>query len=271
MAATIFVWLLRRLVRAVVIIVRTPVLLAATLVIIGLAVLRSYVGSWPALVVALVIIVGLVTWRLRWPASFAWVVGDRARSLGRWFWTYRRFWQPAMVTANLAQHRDGTEYLPELLGVKSSRWVDRVRVRLLPGQTLADWADMAHRLAQSFAVEVCRIHSTRDVQVIELWALRRDPLTNPIPPVEPDRLRLDGLEVGRAEDGSPFRLALLGHHLLVVGATGAGKGSVPWSLINQLGPGLADGTVLLWVIDPKGGMELAPRRTAVRSVRPRHG
>jgi S-DNA-T family DNA segregation ATPase FtsK/SpoIIIE len=129
---------------------------------------------------------------------------------------------------------------------------------LLPGQTLDDWADMAHRLAQSFAVESCRIHSTRDVQIVEVSALRRDPLTDPIRPVEPDRLDLDGLKVGRAEDGNPFLLALLGHHLLMVGATGAGKSVVIWSLITQLACGLIDGSVRLWVIDPKGGMELAP-------------
>lgn len=255
---TVLVWLIRRLVRAVVIIIGTPLLLASVSVIIGLAVLRSYAGSWPALAVALAVIAGLVGWRIRWSASFAFVVGDRARSLGRRYGTFGRFWQPAMVTANLAQHRDGTEYLPQLLRVKSTHWVDRVRVRLLPGQTLADWADMAPRLAQSFAVEVVRVRSTRDVQVIELWALRRDPLTDRIRPVESQRSDLDGLEVGRAEDGTPFLLRLLGHHLLVVGATGSGKGSVIWSIISQLILGVLDGSVLLWVIDPKGGMELAP-------------
>ncbi|MBO0811933.1 MAG: hypothetical protein J2P23_07785 [Microlunatus sp.] len=258
LATTVLVWLARRLVRAVVLIVRTPLLLACTLVIIGLGILRAWLGWWPALAVLLAVVAGLVGWRLRWPACFGAVVGDRARSLGHWFWTYRRFWQPAMVTANLAQHRDGTEHLPQLLGVRSSRWVDRVRVRLLPGQTLADWGDKADRLAQSFAVGVCRVHSTKDVQVIELWALRRDPLSDPVQPVTPDALDLDGLEVGIAEDGSAFRLGLRGQHLLAVGGTGSGKSTFVHSLINQLSPGLVDGSVLLWVIDPKGGMELAP-------------
>lgn len=256
--AIVLVWLIRHLTRTLILIIRTPLLLAISFLIIGLVILRSWAGSWFALAVVLTVVGSLVGWRLRWPGSFTLILGNRARSLGRRFWTYRRFWQPAMVTANLAQHRDGTEYLPQLLAVSSSRWVDRVRVRLLPGQTIADWADMAHRLAQSFAVEGCRIHSTRDVQVIEIWALRRDPLTDPIQPVQPDRLDLDGLEVGRVEDGSPFRLGLLGHHVLVVGATGSGKGSVTWSMISQLAPGLDDDTVRLWVIDPKGGMELAP-------------
>jgi S-DNA-T family DNA segregation ATPase FtsK/SpoIIIE len=252
------VWLIRRLIAAVVIITRTPLLLAVVLVAIGLVLLWTNVGPWSATAAVLSLMVGLAGWRLWWPASFAAVVGNRARALARWFWTYRRVWQPAMITANLAQHRDGTEYLPQLLAVTSTRWVDRVRVRLLPGQTLDDWADMAHRLAQSFAVDSCRIHSTNDVQVVEVWCLRRDPLTDPIAPSEPADLELGGLQVGRNENGLPFLLALLGHHLLVVGATGSGKGSVIWSIICQLLPGLLDRSVRLWVIDPKGGMELAP-------------
>jgi S-DNA-T family DNA segregation ATPase FtsK/SpoIIIE len=37
---------------------------------------------------------------------------------------------------------------------------------------------------------------------------------------------LDALPVGIQEDGEPYRLQLLGTHLLLVGATGAGKSSV---------------------------------------------
>ena len=252
------VWLIRRLITAVMMTCRTPLLFAAIVTVIGLVLLWSNLGGWSAAAAASLILLGLVTWRVRRPDTFTMILGNRARSLGRWFGTYRRCWQPAMITANLAQRRDGTEYLPQVLGVASSRWVDRVRVRVLPGQTLDDWADVAHRLAQSFAVDSCRVHSTSDVQVVQIWALRRDPLTDPIAPAEPSTLDLNGLEVGRAENGDRFQLRLLGHHLLVVGATGSGKGSVIWSLINQLGHGLTDGSVQLWVIDPKGGMELAP-------------
>ena len=50
--------------------------------------------------------------------------------------------------------------------------------------------------------------------------------------------------------------AVLGHHLLVAGATGAGKGSVLWSLIAGIAPAVRTGQVRLCVVDPKGGMEL---------------
>ena len=46
----------------------------------------------------------------------------------------------------------------------------------------------------------------------------------------------------------------------VVGATGAGKGSLLWSLIRAAAPAVRDGLVHLWVLDPKGGMELAAGR-----------
>jgi S-DNA-T family DNA segregation ATPase FtsK/SpoIIIE len=72
-------------------------------------------------------------------------------------------------------------------------------------------------------------------------------------PAHPD---LTGLPLGLCEDGETYRLRLLGTHLLVVGATGAGKGSVSWSLVRSLAPLVRDGLVELWVIDPKGGMEM---------------
>ena len=66
--------------------------------------------------------------------------------------------------------------------------------------------------------------------------------------------------MARREDGLDYRLRLLGTHLLVVGATGSGKGSVIWSLVHGLAPAVRDGLVQVWALDPKGGMELAGGR-----------
>jgi S-DNA-T family DNA segregation ATPase FtsK/SpoIIIE len=97
-----------------------------------------------------------------------------------------------------------------------------------------------------------------------LWFLRSDPLTTPVAPFELadscDGLDLSALPVAVGEDGQLHRIRLLGAHLLVVGATGSGKGSVIWSLIAALAPGIRDGLVQVWAVDPKGGMELAPGR-----------
>lgn len=43
--------------------------------------------------------------------------------------------------------------------------------------------------------------------------------------------------------------------IFVAGATGAGKGSVVWSILAGLAPAVHAGVVRLWVVDPKGGME----------------
>jgi hypothetical protein len=45
--------------------------------------------------------------------------------------------------------------------------------------------------------------------------------------------------------------------VLIAGATGAGKGSVLWSLIRSAAPEVSERLVHLWVLDPKGGMELS--------------
>jgi S-DNA-T family DNA segregation ATPase FtsK/SpoIIIE len=92
--------------------------------------------------------------------------------------------------------------------------------------------------------------------------MRSDPLTTPVEPFDPpdtcDELDLTALPVAVGEDGLVHRVRLLGAHLLVVGATGSGKGSVIWSLVSALAPGIRDGLVQVWAVDPKGGMELAP-------------
>jgi hypothetical protein len=67
---------------------------------------------------------------------------------------------------------------------------------------------------------------------------------------------LAGLPVGRCEDASPWRLRLVSTHVLIAGATGAGKGSVIWSLIRALLPAIAGGWVQVWALDPKR-MELS--------------
>jgi len=72
-------------------------------------------------------------------------------------------------------------------------------------------------------------------------------------PADPD---LKALPVGRREDGSPFTIRLRGTHLLIAGATGAGKGSYLWSLVRAMLPLLTAGLVQVWACDPKL-MELA--------------
>lgn len=259
LSTVIAAWLARRLWVGIRFLVRRPMLIVAIVVVVFARAFTLRHG--PALIVASTVVVAAVLaawWRLGRDSFTAHLVW-RLRGVWRGAVVYRYSWQPALVTAGLHLTRDGVELLPRLLRVRSTGIVDLVRVRMLPGQTFADYAAAADRLAQTFGVDECRVRSVpRRPHDLMLWFLTGDPLLDPVPAVDPgestDPARL---AVGRVEDGSTYRLRLIGSHLLVVGATGSGKGSVLWSIIAGLCPGIRDGLVQVWALDPKGGMELA--------------
>jgi S-DNA-T family DNA segregation ATPase FtsK/SpoIIIE len=72
----------------------------------------------------------------------------------------------------------------------------------------------------------------------------------------PAQVDLRALPVGRREDGLPWLVRLHGTHVLVAGATGAGKASLLWGLVRAMFPAMRDGLVRVLAADPKL-MELA--------------
>lgn len=66
--------------------------------------------------------------------------------------------------------------------------------------------------------------------------------------------------IGVTVDGSPFLLRLRGSQVLIAGQSGSGKGSFLWSILWALAERLRDGSVQVWTIDAKGGLELASGR-----------
>ncbi len=255
-------WIARKLCRLIVLIVTTPAALATFALAVGVAWIWHRFGPWPIIIALALTLAGLVVWRVRWPAGFLGWVRFPLRAWRRSWFVYRRRWVPAMDTAGLTLTRAGDEYVPSIIGVRSTLAVDRVGVRMLPGQTIEDYAAAAPRLAQTFGAPVCRVRSISGrVHELDLWLLVDDPLTRTVDPIPAAAEPLvDGLPVALAEDGTVWSLPLVGSHTLVVGATGAGKGSVIWSIICQLADPVRTGVVKLWVIDPKGGMELAAGR-----------
>jgi S-DNA-T family DNA segregation ATPase FtsK/SpoIIIE len=196
----------------------------------------------------------LAGWRWLHPATFRRVVVSRWRGV----WVYRRCWQPAMHTCGLSVDLDGREYLPRVRRVVAGECVDQVTVDLLSGQSPEQFETTVSQLAHTFAASRCRVVVEKPGR-IRLEFTHRDPLTDTVTPLAPaDDPDLARLPVGRREDGGAWLLRLLGTHLLVAGATGAGKGSVIWSLIRALGSAIRDRSVQVWAIDPKGGMELTP-------------
>ena len=81
--------------------------------------------------------------------------------------------------------------------------------------------------------------------------VRRDALAAIIPaqPI-PDRVDLKALPVGRREDGLRWLVRLHGTHILIAGATGAGKASLLWGLVPAMLPLMRAGLVRVLAADP---------------------
>ncbi|HEY1002521.1 MAG TPA: hypothetical protein VGD83_23050 [Streptosporangiaceae bacterium] len=182
--------------------------------------------GWVTLVaLVLAAVVMLACWRWFWPGSFSRWVGRPARSKWR-TWYYRRRWAAVMTIAGVAPWYQGRTLLPVLGKVTATRYTDRVMVRLVSGQSPADFANNADNLAHGFGAMLCRVRSARSGAVV-LEFIRRDALAALVPalpvPAHPD---LKALPVGRREDGLPWLVKLHGTHVLIAGATGAGKASL---------------------------------------------
>jgi DNA segregation ATPase FtsK/SpoIIIE, S-DNA-T family len=262
LSAVLAAWAGRKLAEGIGWLARHPIVLLPVLGLWLAGKVVSGLGLWPLLLALGLLVGGVVAWRRQWPESYTRHVAWRLRGLVRGRFVYRFAWQPAMVTTGLAVRVDAREYLPKVRSVRSTGAVDQLRVRMLPGQTIEDWANASPRLAQTFDAQECRVRSVNGSRrELLLWFLVHDPLTQPVPAFgAPASVDLAALPVARREDGLTYRLRLLGTHLLVVGATGSGKGSVIWSLVAALGPAIRDGSAQVWALDPKGGMELAPGR-----------
>jgi DNA segregation ATPase FtsK/SpoIIIE, S-DNA-T family len=197
----------------------------------------------------------LIGWRIRWSASFSRFVGSPAR--GKWRrWHYQRHWLAVLTIAHLVPVFRGQVLVPVLGKVRSTRYTDRVAVRLVSGQAAADFAAKAENLANGFGALLCRVRSARPGFLI-LEFVRHDALATIIPALAiPATADLKALAIGRREDGSPWLARLHGTHLLIAGATGAGKGSILWSLIRALLSLMKAGLVRILAADPKV-MELA--------------
>ena len=148
------------------------------------------------------VVVVLAAWRFFWPVSYTRRVTGSVR--GSWRgWRYRRRWAGVMTIAGAAPWYQGRVILPVLGKVTATRYTDRVQVRLVSGQSAADFAKCAENLAQGFGALLCRVRSARSGRVV-LEFVRRDALAAVIPvlpiPPTPD---LEALPVGRREDGLP--------------------------------------------------------------------
>ncbi|WP_345456910.1 FtsK/SpoIIIE domain-containing protein [Actinoallomurus oryzae] len=244
-----------------------------TLTVAGLGWL-TYLGGWQLLtLLAGWVSLGLGCWAwFGWP-TFLSLVLRPARARWRYLTVYRRNWRPVMVMSGLAFYRNAREYLPTIVRVEVTKTTDRVLVKMLSGQPPSIWHDHVENLAHGFEAAICRIRTAKRPARrwrgrgragqdwpghIWLELVRDDALSKPVSvtALPASQVDLSRLPVGRREDSSPWLVRLLGTHLLIAGATGAGKGSVLWSLVRAMLPAIRAGLVQVWGIDPKR-MELA--------------
>ncbi|MEV0228010.1 FtsK/SpoIIIE domain-containing protein [Nonomuraea sp. NPDC050786] len=208
-------------------------------------------GWQTALLLVAPVPAGLITWAVIDRASFAHWIGWRLLAWWRLIFIYRRHWQPVVIISGLGRHLRGRDYLPHLGKVTCNPWADTVTVRMLDGQAVKDWADRIDHLAHGFGAPSCRVQVVKAGR-LALTFPRRDPLATPLPAIPiPPEPTVRPVEIGKQEDGSSWLLNVHGTHVLVAGATGAGKGSIIWSTIRALIPAVRAGLVEIWALDPK--------------------
>ena len=149
------------------------------------------------------------------------------------------------------------------------------------GQDLHTWTEKADALAAALFAHRVAISKVRPA-VLAVVVEREMPFGHVVPapdiPADPREVDLTALDVGDDEHGNPFRLGLLGKHVFIAGASGAGKGSLLWSPLRAIGPMIPAGLVRVSMIDLKGGAETARGRalfaryatTMSRRARPAH-
>lgn len=255
-------WVVRTVVALVLFAVRVPVLTVPLAVLVAVA--ATY-GRAIALWTAVALVAALLVWRLIWPATYGrWV---RPQLAAAWKTVvYEVAWRRiaprvGLVVHDHGPHRRRAGEVAGLAWVKvTPAGVERLGIGLPAGLTPDDVAAKTGAIAHAFRAREARIApSGPGGVVIELH--RKDVLATtirPLPLQSADRVNLAGVPIGRHEDGSPWCFSLWRTHVLIAGATGAGKGSILWSLLHGLSPAINAGWVQVWAIDPKGGMELRP-------------
>ncbi|WP_156371414.1 cell division protein FtsK [Nocardia arizonensis] len=218
--------------------------------------------GWPyGAAAAVAVVSGWAVWWAWWPKTWRRWVWGRMRSRFLSWWRYRSGWKKLTAIHGLTKVLNDAVLTPALVKIDIGDVADELLVKLCGGQTVQDWARQTDALRHAFKAVGVRVRHVQSGYV-RLEVIHKDILTEaiPLPRIASTRCDLNALTIGMTEMGQPWRIRLLGNQVLVAGMMGSGKGSVVWSLIAALGPAIRDGSVVLWVIDPKGGAEFGYAR-----------
>lgn len=225
---------------------------------------------------------GASVWRAAHVASFEPILGRFARTWWRRWWVYRRRWSKISARSGLTVdirkgkgRKAATETVtPKLAKVATTPYWDTLRVRLEAGQELADYQSAAERIRHAYKGLRIAI-AEYDPENVGIEIMRKDPfrhLVIPAAPMPATTAEIDytRLIIGMTEHCEPWPVSVVGGHLAIGAGSGAGKASIPWNIMRQLAPAIADRTVRLHFVDPKR-MELVQAREIAESYEVDHG
>jgi S-DNA-T family DNA segregation ATPase FtsK/SpoIIIE len=191
------------------------------------------------------------------PSFESWIAQPLRQRFQMW-WRYSRTWETVCTLNGLTARHQDRILTPLLRSVWIGKHTDVIDLRVITGQSVDDWQKRTRELAAAWRADRLTIRATAPGEVritITRYDFLAQPIRLPRPQASAD-VDLSAVAVGITDTHHWWRVPVLGHHLLIAGATGAGKGSVLWSLIAGLAPSVNTSHVRLCVIDPKGGMEL---------------
>ncbi|MEV8026822.1 FtsK/SpoIIIE domain-containing protein [Cellulosimicrobium funkei] len=233
--------------------------LLAVCVVLGnvLVILRRPVAGY--LVMSFVPAFSLVraVWCAVHPVSYEVVLGGPLRR-SAWRRRVRRDWTKIALRCGLVWPWGSKrrQDVPRLKHVRTRGNTLVLSVRATVGQTVDTVMEARDAIAAAVGAQSAE---SRPVGpgLVELVLTMRELLHEVRTPSLPDALEVRAVTLGRRADGLPWRLELGERHTLVVGRSGAGKGSILWGIAGNLAPATHAGLVRLWGIDLKGGVEVA--------------
>jgi DNA segregation ATPase FtsK/SpoIIIE, S-DNA-T family len=216
-----------------------------------------------------VVTLSLVVWRLRSPATFARHVATPARQ-ARWLlWALISWPRVAKacglstserVTRTDSQGGSKTRTVwthPRLLGVSMSGDCLQVSVRTRTGQTVDDLENSVPAIRDAVGAHSARSTVVAPGTVRMEFVMRQQLSTIETARQPTTSAEATAVKIGRRENGSAWILRVASVHTLTVGCSGAGKGSIFWGMAGGLGPAIKAGTVRLFAVDLKYGIEVS--------------
>ena len=182
-------------------------------------------GPRPGLITGIALAAAYAGWAWLDPRSFRGWVTEPVRRRWLTWWRYTRSWDSVCTLHGLTAKLGERTLTPTLQSVQIGAHTDVLRLRIVTGQSVQDWHKQAEALAAAWRAERITVTATAPGE-LRITLMRGDILAEPITlpmPTPATIVDLAAVRVGITENLGWWRLPLLGHHILVAGATGRGQ------------------------------------------------